>query len=85
LARVYLREGKLTPALTEIDAAGKLSPESASIHYVRGQILQRLGRAQEAKAEMQKFTANANAAREKRHEELESGPVPDPQLTREPE
>jgi len=85
LARVYQREGKYALALTEVDATIKLSPESEGAHYVRGQILQRLGRTPEAKAEMQKFTEMSNQAREKRHEEIEGEPVPDPALTREPQ
>jgi len=85
LARVYLRENRYAEALTEIDAAKKLHPESESVYYVRGQVLQRLGRTREAKAEMQKFTEMSNAAREKRHQELEAAPVPDPELTREPQ
>jgi hypothetical protein len=52
---------------------------------LRGQALQRLGRVEEAKAEMQTFTQLSNAAREKRHQELESGPMPNPELTREPQ
>jgi tetratricopeptide (TPR) repeat protein len=85
LARVCLREQKYKEALAAIDAAKKLSPGSESIHYVRGQILQHMGRPEEAKAEMQKFTEMSNASREKRHQELESAPVPDPELTREPQ
>ncbi len=85
LARVYLREHKYKEALGAIDAAKKLSPGSESVYYVRGQILQHMGRTQEARAEMEKFTQISNASREKRHQELESGPVPDPELTREPE
>ncbi len=85
LARVYLRELKYKEALAAIDAAKKLSPESESIYYVRGQILQHMGRTQEAKVEMEKFTRMSNESREKRHQELESGPVPDPELTREPQ
>jgi tetratricopeptide (TPR) repeat protein len=85
LARVYQRENKFADALTEADAALKLDPDSASIHYLRGQALQRLGRVEEAKAEMQTFTQLSNAAREKRHQELESGPMPNPELTREPQ
>ena len=84
LARVYQREEKYAQALTEIDAARKLNPESEAVHYVRGQILQKLGRMQEAKAEMQQYTAMSNAAREKRHQELEA-PMPDPQLAQEPQ
>jgi tetratricopeptide (TPR) repeat protein len=85
LARVYLRLNKFPQALAEIDAAARLSPNSESVHYLRGQVLQRLGRTQEAKVEMDKFTTMSNAAREKRHQELEAGPVPDPELTREPQ
>ena len=85
LARVYLREQKYKEALAAIDAAKKLSPGSESIYYLRGQILQHLGRTAEARAEMEKFTQMSNASREKRHQELESGPVPDPELTQEPQ
>ncbi len=85
LARVCLREQKYKEALAAIDVAKKLSPESESVYYVRGQILQHLGRTQEARAEMQKFTEMSNASREKRHQELEPGPVPDTELTREPQ
>jgi predicted RNA polymerase sigma factor len=52
---------------------------------VRGQILEHLGRTQEARAEMQKVTEISNAAREKRHQELEVGPIPEPQLAQEPQ
>ena len=52
---------------------------------MRGQVLQHLGRTKEAKAEMQKFTELSNAARDKRHKELEAAPVPDPTLTQEPQ
>jgi tetratricopeptide (TPR) repeat protein len=85
LARVYQREKQYSEALTEIDAALKLDPDSPGIHYLRGQVLQRLGRVQEAKVEMQTFTQMSNAAREKRHQELESGPMPNPELTQEPQ
>lgn len=85
LARVYQREKKYTQALAAIDAANKLNSDSENVHYLRGQILLRLGRTQEAKAEMKKFTDMSNAAREKRHQELETGPVPDPALTQEPQ
>ena len=50
LARVYQSEGKYPQALTEIDAAAKIDPANSSVHYLRGQLLQRLGRTQEARA-----------------------------------
>ena len=85
LARVYQRESKYGEALTEIDAALTLDGESSGSHYLRGQVLQHLGRTEEAKAEMQTFTQLSNAAREKRHQELESGPMPNPELRQEPQ
>jgi tetratricopeptide (TPR) repeat protein len=85
LARVYQRENKFADALAEADAALKLDPDSPGIHYLRGQVLQRLGRVEDAKTEMQTFTQLSNAAREKRHQELESGPLPNPELTQEPQ
>jgi tetratricopeptide (TPR) repeat protein len=84
LARVYQRQNKYLEALTEIDATLKLDPDSPSIHYLRGQVLQRMGRVPEAKAEMETFTKISNAAREKRHKELEAVPMPNPELTEEP-
>lgn len=85
LARVYQREKKYSEALAEADAALKLDPDSPGIHYLRGQVFQHLGRAQDAKAEMQTFTELSNAAREKRHQEMESEPMPNPELTQEPQ
>src|SRR5579872_756556 len=85
LARVYQRESKYAEALTEIDAALKLDPDSPGSHYLRGQVLQHLGRAHDANVEMQTFTQMTNAAREKRHRELESEPMPNPELTQEPQ
>ena len=34
----------------------KLDPGNSSVHYLRGQLLQRLGRTQEARAEMDATT-----------------------------
>ena len=85
LARVYLHEGKYPPALTEIDLAAKLDPGSESVHYVRGQVLQHLGRTKEARVEMEQFTKMSNAAREKRHQEMEAGPMPSPEVMQEPQ
>jgi len=70
--------------LKEIDAAQKAAPDNSSIHYVRGQILQKLGRTEEARAEMQQVTNLDKAARDKREKELET-PVPNPEVTVEPE
>jgi Flp pilus assembly protein TadD len=54
-------------------------PDNSSAHYLRGQILQQLGRTDEAKAEMRRATEISNAARNQRQQELEGG-VKDPEL-----
>ncbi len=84
LARAYQRQGACSKALTEIDAAGKLDPASYGIHYVRGQVLRSLGRTEDAQAEMQIYRQMSNDAREKRHQELETGPALNPEVVTEP-
>jgi tetratricopeptide (TPR) repeat protein len=85
LARTYQRLGNHTMALTEIDTTEKLDPDSYSIHYVRGQVLRSLGRTEEAQTEMRMYTQKANDAREKRQQELEAGPAPNPEITSDPQ
>ena len=85
LARVYQREGKYAEALIQIDAAGESDPISCNVHYIRGQLLQRLGRSEEAKAEMELTTRMMNEQRGKRQKELYGSPLPNPELTQEPQ
>jgi predicted RNA polymerase sigma factor len=61
-----------------------LAPESGSVHFVRGQVLQKLGRTAEARLEMQKTAALRAAEHAKEERDLEAGPVPNPELTHEP-
>lgn len=75
-------EGEYAKALSEADATLRLEPENSSVHYLRGQILQHLGRATEAKAEMARAAAIANEARSKRQQELAN---PDPDLVQQPQ
>ena len=51
LARSYLRQKKYAEALQAIDRAAKLAPENQRVHFIRGQVLQGLGRKEEANAE----------------------------------
>ena len=60
-AKIYQRQKKYAAALTETDQAVKLDPERTEAHYVRGQVLLRLGRKEEAKKEM---TAAAHPRKE---------------------
>jgi len=79
LARVYQSEGEYAKALAEIDVTKKLEAGNASVIYLRGQILQHLGRTEEARAEMREAAQISNSARQKRQQELDTG-VPDPEL-----
>jgi tetratricopeptide (TPR) repeat protein len=85
LARVYQSEGQYGQALAEIDAVAKIDPDNSSVHYLRGQLLQRLGRTQEARAEMDATTRVMNQQRDKRQKEIYGGPIPNPELTQEPQ
>ena len=83
LARIYQRREKYSLALAEIDAAGNLDPERTDIHYIRGQVLLRLGRKQEASKELA-AAARADNERETGPEK-QVGSVPSPELMQEPQ
>ena len=67
-----------------INSADKIDPDNSNYHNLKGQILIRLGRAKEAQAELQKATQLLEASRERRHNEMNQGPLPQPELTTEP-
>jgi len=83
LAKIYLHQANYQKALASVDGAEKLVPDNQSYHFVRGQILQRLGRHSEARAEFttsQKLlNAGINKEREKYGELL-----PNPELRQTP-
>ena len=85
LARVFQRTGKFSDALTEADAALKFSPNNQPLHYLRGQLLKHLGRIEEAQAEMKTAGDLYDQSLSKRQKEFESGPLPNPELNREPQ
>ena len=80
LAKAYQREEKYQQALSAIDSAGKLDPGRTDIHYVRGQVLMRLGRREEGKKEMEASVRIDNERRAEREKQVESGVVPSPEL-----
>jgi predicted Zn-dependent protease len=85
LAKIYQRQEKYKEALAELDAALKLDPNSYNVHFLRGQVLLRLGRRQEGQAELDNATRVLNASRSKRQQELDTDNVPNPELTQEPQ
>ena len=66
LAKINMQREKYQQALTEIDAALKLAPDSQTVHFVRGRILLKLGRHDEAEKELliSKNMLDAAAAKE---------------------
>ena len=84
LAKIYQTQEEYAKALTALDAAAKLDPESSRIHYLRGQILLRMGKKIEGKKEIEASVRMSSARRDKRQKELEADPVPSPELTRDP-
>jgi Flp pilus assembly protein TadD len=80
LAKVYQRQEQYEKALSELAVAGKLDPSSARIHYLRGQILLKMGRKEEGKKELDASVAMSSAHRDQRQKELEGGGIPNPEL-----
>lgn len=75
LAKLYQEQGKPDQALHAIDEAVKLAPKSERVHFLRGQILQRLGRTDEAEAEYQKTNERRTTGRMRENGRLDgSGP-----------
>jgi tetratricopeptide (TPR) repeat protein len=80
LAKILRQQKDYAGALRQLNEAQRLAPESASVHYMKGQVLLRLGRRQEAKEELAQATAlNLNGPAGAK-EELEMDGVKDPQL-----
>jgi tetratricopeptide (TPR) repeat protein len=80
LAKTYQREEKFAQALSAINAAAKLDPARTDIHYVRGQILLRMGRKEEGKKELETSVRLDNERRAQREKQVDSGTLPSPEL-----
>ena len=80
LTKIYQREEKYPQALIAIDAAGKLDPGRTDIHYLRGQVLIRLGRKEEGRKELETSVRIDNERRAARQKQVESGTIPSPEL-----
>jgi len=85
LAKLYQRQVKFAQALAELNLAAKMDPNAYAIHYLRGQVLLRLGHTKEGREELDVATRMLNASRTERQKQLGSEPLPNPELTREPQ
>jgi Flp pilus assembly protein TadD len=85
LAKIYMQEEKYREALSALDTALRLAPESQSVHFLRGQVLARLGRREDAQAEFATAKKMVNTDLSKRRESLEDQRVPNPELAQPPQ
>jgi Flp pilus assembly protein TadD len=85
LGRLYQRQGKNREALTALDAAEKLVPDNQNVHFVRGQVLLRLGRREEAQAELAASKKLLDAGLNKQRQKYGDSPVPNPELKQPPQ
>jgi len=79
LAKIYQRQKKYAGALAEVDEAEKIDDSRVDIHYMRGQLLNRLGRKEEGKKELQ------TAVKMKARQEEQTAIVPAPELLQYPQ
>jgi tetratricopeptide (TPR) repeat protein len=87
LAKIHQRQGKYPLALGEIDGAVRLAPKNKNVHFVRGRILLKLGRREEAQKEMAAAQQMIDASFEKDREAtaLKNGVVRNPELAQPPQ
>jgi Flp pilus assembly protein TadD len=85
LAKLYQKQQKSVEALKMVDAALRLSPEIHGGHFLRGRILTKLGREKEAQAEFAAAQKAIDTRLNKERDALEEGPIPNPELTKQPQ
>jgi len=85
LAKLYQKQEKLREALKMVDRALRLSPGIHGGHYLRGRILSKLGREKEAQAEFGAAQKTIDTRLNKERDALEEGPIPNPELTKQPQ
>jgi tetratricopeptide (TPR) repeat protein len=85
LAKIYLQQQEFQQALGAIDSALRLATDSQSVHYLRGRILTRLGRREEAEAEFSAAQRILGSVLKKEVEDPEEDRIPNPELTRQPQ
>jgi Flp pilus assembly protein TadD len=85
LAKIYMQEEKYREALAAIDSTLRLAPGSQGAHFLRGQILVRLGRRDDAQAEFATARKMVNADLTKRRESLSDQRIPNPELAQPPQ
>lgn len=81
IAKIYLHQGKYQQALAAIDSALRSAPDNQSAHYLRGQILSKLARRDEAQVEFAKVNKMDDSRYSNEVQSFREGRVPNPELT----
>jgi tetratricopeptide (TPR) repeat protein len=82
LAKIYKQQAKYAAALDALRAAGAIDPQSASVYYLRGQILTAMGRRPEAKLQFDEAARLRQATRDELERKISGQHPSDPQLAR---
>jgi protein O-GlcNAc transferase len=83
LAKIYRKQGHLSQALKAIDHALAIDPNSASVHYLRSQVLTQLGRKEEAQTDLADVRRLQRESLDQLEKQMEGGKYHDPQLAEE--
>ena len=78
LAKIYKQEKRYEAALKALDEAGGIDPESASVHYLRAQVLTALGRKGAAQTELDTVQRLRQETRDKLEQEISGATYRDP-------
>ncbi len=79
LAKIYKQEKHYPEALKALNEAAALDPQSASVHYLRAQVLTALGRKEEAQTELEAVQQLRKATRDKLEQEISGATYRDPE------
>ena len=82
---ILQRQGKLKESLAALDAAERLAPDSRNVRYLRGRVLKRLGREEEAKKEFAEAQRLSDQGLARDEEILRDKITPEPELRKVPE
>jgi tetratricopeptide (TPR) repeat protein len=80
LAKIDRAEKQYAAALKALDAAGALDAKSASVHYLRAQILMQIGRKEEAQTEFAAVRRLQQETTDKLEQQISGGKYRDPQI-----
>lgn len=80
LAKIDKEEKRYREALHALDSAGAIDPKSASVHYLRAQVLVQLGRRSEAQTEFAAVRRLQSESADKLEQQMSGGKYRDPQL-----